>query len=198
MRKLAILLLSVAVIFCMFGCSEGAQNEDVIHCCSDLLETEEIKPNYVIYILENGQYCYHLLFDEKVFYCETTENYPEINMIYDNILEIRVGYGTGISESKYCNIKEKVVSSWYDDVVFHHEEHILRLRYDRDKESGSKHSLVAADMFTGEHKQTISFDDISDEPMPINQILWIDNGVEVEYVAIDGTVNKKFVALTEK
>lgn len=191
MRKFAILLLATTVVFCMFGCSI----ENVIHSCYDFLEAEEIEQNYVIYTLKNDQYGYHLLVDGEIFYCETTENYPEINMIYDNILEIRVGYGTGTSVAKYCNIKEKVVSSWYDDVVFYYEHLIFRLEYDKNKTGGNKHSLVVSNMFTGECKQTIFFEDISDEPMPINQIQVIDNSVEIEYFTIDGSTKKKLVAL---
>ena len=191
------LLMLLFVILYVSGCSAEKPTESISHKCSELSSVEYEAQNHAVYALKNGQYCYHLLCNGEVFHCETTERYPEINTISDDVVEIRVGHGTGTSSSKYCNINEKNVSAWHDDVVFCFEDFVIRLEYDKDNVNGRKHSLVVSGMFTHEDKKTCSFDDISDEPMPIKQIKLIDDGFEVEYFTIDGDTNGIFFSLIE-
>jgi len=193
MRKKLLMLLFT--ILYMSGCSVVMPMENIPHTCSESSVLEYEAQNYAIFSIENGQYCYHLLRDGEVFYYEMTERFPNISMADDGIIEIRVGYGTGVSISRFCNINNKTVSTWYNDVVHHFEKSIVRLEFDGESPSGSKHSLIVADMFTGEVKKTCSFVDISDKPMPIRRVTVIDNGIEVEYLTIDNDNATTYFAL---
>ena len=195
MKKIAILFLMISILLGIAGCSIADSEGNLTHVCSEILKEEAYGENYAIFSLKNGKYSYHLLWEDEVFYCETTERYPEITAVSDHLLEIRVGHGTGVSSSKYCNVNDKTTSVWYEDVLFFHNERILRLEYDRNKESGKRHSIVETKVFTEENLQTIEFDDISDDPMPICEGIWVDQNIEIEYYTTEGTTKKlKFPA----
>ena len=162
MRKSWIMFLSVLILFLLSSCKQSdlaTESQEFEESFAETLtvETKEYK------VIAEGEY-YRIRTDEapfiqyydvfnkrgEVVYSSSEERPLSIQMINDSILEIEIGFGTGLQQRRYYDAEEDLFSEEYIYVIACRDR---LLAYIKIPESGSafeNRKIVVLDMFDPE------------------------------------------------
>lgn len=146
--------------------------------------------NYHVYKYTNAFYVYYEIYslDGRVVLSDRTTRPVSISEINNDLIEIKIGYGTGIIQNQYYNVSKDQLSEEYFYIIANHGTLIAYL----DGDINSR-KLIIQDAF----QQSAFFKtfelDFSNEPMPvldakfsndassINITYWSSSTHEVKY-----------------
>lgn len=144
--KLFFCLISCSLLF-FTSCSDIAENKNNTNtfASEQVIKQEQ---NYSIIKDENNRYKYTINNnDGYIVYQESTGfHYPNIDLLNGNIIDIHIGYGTGIIYHKYYDIEQDVFSINYNNVITSNKKMIAFLKNSNDS-SRYFDRLVISDIF---------------------------------------------------
>lgn len=139
MRKYLYLLVSVLFYF-ISACS--TYNNTVINE-SEQTEIVDSGAYYRIYKESSNQVCYDIYnFDGEIVLSEKTDRPLEINMINDDIVDIKVGIGTGITIHKYYCVGENIFSQEFPYVLSNIDKLIAYIDVPKEKPLENRKVIV--------------------------------------------------------
>lgn len=139
------LYLLVGVLFCfMSACSpyKNALNNE-----SEQTEIIDFGTYYCIYKGNINQVCYDIYnLEGEIVLSEKTDRPLEINMINDDIIDIKIGMGTGIAIHKYYSVGENIFSQEFPYVLSNLDKLIAYIDVSKDKPFENR-KIIVQDIF---------------------------------------------------
>ncbi len=207
---LAVLLIAAVAVGCTFtGTKEKTLATDNTDATAKM--PYSASSEQAVYILEEAPYYriyqtvnsdtekislfYEILSKDGSLVCrEQTRTYPGIQMENEEIMSIRIGYGTGISKTRFYLAEQGFLTEEYDDVIAFCGQSAACLYYDS---SWEKRGVVVQNVLNGEvsAKQQLDF---SQEVMPIQSAVFSDDGtlLEIRYLFGEDRQEKSCVLTT--
>ena len=145
MKKYFYLLLSILIVF-LSSCNP---NNDFSDSSLDsfkesegntIIDSEEF---YCIY-KNNGTQVYYNIYNKngEIVLNETTEHPLKINMLSDDIVNIEIGMGTGITTHKYYNIEKNIFSKEFSYVISDFEELVAYIDISKENPLENRRIIV--------------------------------------------------------
>ena len=98
---------------------------------------------YRIYKENSNQVCYDIYnFDGEIVLSEKTDRPLEINMINDDIVDIKIGMGTGITIHKYYSVGENIFTQEFPYVLSNLDKLIAYIDVSKEKPFESRKVIV--------------------------------------------------------
>ena len=135
------LYLLVCVLFCfIFACSTY---NNTVNNESEQTETIASGAYYRIYKGNINQVCYNIYNSEgEIVLSEKTDRPLEINMINDDIVDIEIGMGTGITIHKYYGVGENIFSQEFLYVLSNLDQLIAYIDVPKEKPLENRKVIV--------------------------------------------------------
>ena len=140
--------------------------------------------NQLYEITDNGNFTYDYVIKDRhgniLISDKDVSRKPKVNVINEDILNISVQTGTGISTrwTIYCDVNSGNVSDTYYSVLGEYEENVVFVNYD----NGS-HSVIIQDIFNqGEYLKEVVLEDVSETVDPIVDYIKFDDKIKIIYL----------------
>lgn len=142
MKKYICLLVSILVCI-MSACSPYTCAEDTsVH----QTEYDEIIDSGKYYCVYKGSITrvYYNIYDKNgnIALSEETERPLEIKMLNDNVVDIAIGVGTGITIHKYYNVEENIFSQEFSYVLSNLDEMVAYIAVPKEKPMENRKIIV--------------------------------------------------------
>lgn len=125
------ILLSSLLVLLNCSCSNELNNRKngnnniliesnwILNNVIDYIKVVKSGKNYTIFTINNFKYHYYIYNDlGDIMEQDLVDNKPlKINKISDEVLELRLGMGSGVSISKYFDVKNNRISNNYKDIL---------------------------------------------------------------------------------
>lgn len=182
------LCLLTCILFCfMSACSPY---KDTINSSLHESEYNEIIDSGKYYRIYKGnatQVCYNIYDSNgKIVLSETTERPLKINMLNDNIVDIRIGMGTGNAVHKYYNAERGVFSDNFSYVLSNLNELVAYI-YVPEKNAFDNRKVVVQNVFDRNllyKEYQLNFSNVD---TPVIDAAFSDDGTVLTVVYLSGT-----------
>lgn len=135
------LCLLVCVLFCFISACSPYKN--TLNNETEQIEIVDSGTYYCIYKENINQVCYDIYnLEGKIVLSEKTDRPLEINMINDDIIDIEIGMGTGITMHKYYSVGENVFSQEFPYVLSNLDKLIAYIDVPKEKPVESRKVVV--------------------------------------------------------
>ncbi len=133
--------LLVSVLFCFISACSPYNN--ISNSEPKQMEVIDSGKNYCIYKGNINQVSYDIYNSEgKIVLSEKTDRPLEINMINDDIIDIGIGMGTGITIHKYYSISENIFSQEFFYVLSNSDKLIAYIDVPKEKSLENRKVIV--------------------------------------------------------
>lgn len=135
------LYLLVSVLFCFISACSPYNN--ISNSEPKQMEIIDSGTYYRIYKENSNQVCYDIYnFDGEIVLSEKTDRPLEINMINDDIVDIKIGMGTGITIHKYYSVGENIFTQEFPYVLSNLDKLIAYIDVSKEKPFESRKVIV--------------------------------------------------------
>lgn len=182
MKYNKMLLISIGMIICLYISLDN-------HLLN--LDKRRLKGNETIFN-ENSKYYkivqednfidlyYIYSIDGKLLDEGSTDRPIQINLVSNEVIELRFGMGSGISSHKFYDIKNGIISREYQNVLLSSSSLCVHV------DDSNLTKLVVEDIFDSE-KYYKEFDlNLSKVPTPIEKIEFINNNTKIKISYLEG------------
>lgn len=135
------LYLLVCVLFCFISACSTCNNTVINE--SEQTEIIDSGAYYRIYKGNINQVCYNIYNSEgEIVLSEKTDRPLEINMINDDIVDIKIGMGTGITIHKYYGVGKNIFSQEFPYVLSNLDKLIAYIDVPKEKPLENRKVIV--------------------------------------------------------
>lgn len=135
------LYLLVCIFFCFMSACSPYKN--TVNNEPEQIEIIDSGTYYRIYKGNINQVCYDIYnSDGEIVLSEKTDRPLEINMINDDIIDIKIGMGTGITIHKYYSVGENIFSQQFSYVLSNSDQLIAYIDVPKEKPLENRKVIV--------------------------------------------------------
>ena len=178
------LYLLVCVFFCFI--SACSPNKNVENSDPEQIEIIDSGTYYRIYKGNINQVCYDIYNTEgEIVLSEKTDRPLQINMINDDIIDIEIGMGTGITIHKYYGVGENIFSQEFQYVLSNLDKLIAYIDVQTEKPFENRKVIVQNIFDKRLFYKEIQLD-FSNVDTPVIEALFSKDGTSLQLTYLSG------------
>lgn len=178
------LYLLVCVVFCIT--SACSPNKNAVNSELKQIEIIDFGKYYRIYKTNNDQVCYDIYdLNGVVVLSEKTDRPLGINMLNDNIVDIEVDMGTGLTIHKYYSVEKNVFSQKFTYVLTNSDELIAYIDVPKEKPFENRKVVVQNIFDKGLFYKEFQLD-FSNVDTPVIEALFSKDGKSLKLTYLSG------------
>lgn len=187
MKKYLYLLVCVLVCF-MFACSPY---KSIINSESEHREIVDSGEYYRIYKENINQVCYDIYDSKgKIVLSEITDRPLKINMVNDDIVDIEIVMGTGITIHKYYGVEENCFSREFLYVLTNSDKLVAYIAVSKEKPFENR-KIIVQDIFDKNSFCKEFQLDFSDVDTPVMEAMFSKDGTSLQLTYLSGEEQKQ-------
>ena len=177
------LYLLVCALFCFIvGCTP---NENALNNESEQMKMVDSGKYYRIYKGNINQVCYEIYNTEgELVLSDKTERPLEINMINDDIVDIEIGIGTGITTHRY-DVGEDIFSQKFQYVLSNFDKLVAYIDVPKEKPLENR-KVIVRNMFDKQYFYKEFLLDFSNVDTPVIDAKFLKNGTSLQLTYLSG------------
>lgn len=178
------LYLLACVLFCFIvGCTP---NENAVNNESEQIEMIDSGKYYRIYKGNINQVCYEIYNTEgELVLSDKTESPLEINMINDDIVDIEIGMGTGITTHMYYDVGEDIFSQEFQYVLSNLDKLVAYIDVPKEKPLENR-KVIVRNMFDKQYFYKEFLLDFSNVDTPVIEAKFLKDGTSLQLTYLSG------------
>ncbi len=177
-NRLFVMLCLINIFFLFFsGCKNGYD----INGLYTIIDNADFTYDYVIKDKNDNV----LISDSGI------SRQPQVNVIDEDLLNISVQTGTGISTrwTIYCDVNSGNVSDTYYSVLGEYAENVVFVNYDN-----GRYSIVIQDVFdNGKYFKEVILEDVSEVADPVVEFVKLDDKIKIVYLRGDDLLESELI-----
>lgn len=178
------LYLLVCVLFCFI--SACSPNKNVENSDPEQIEIIDSGTYYRIYKGNINQVCYDIYNTEgEIVLSEKTDRPLKINMINDDIIDIEIGMGTGITIHKYYGVGENIFSQEFQYVLSNLDKLIAYIDVQTEKPFENR-KVIVQNIFDKRLFYKEFQLDFSNVDTPVTEALFSKDGTSLQLTYLSG------------